>query len=208
MDNTIEAHGLVKRFGATTALDGVDLAARTGTVLAVLGPNGAGKTTAVRILATLLQPDQGRALVGGYDVVAQARQVRRLIALTGQYAAVDESLTGVENLLMIGRLLGQSRAAARQRAAELLEQFSLADAGGRADGPLPGPACAGDQQPVGRTRRPSEPGTRARVCLVPHESDHQKLAPRASGSSPRAPARLSVPAGRRARRSWTVTATS
>jgi oleandomycin transport system ATP-binding protein len=132
MDNTIEAHGLVKRFGATTALDGVDLAARTGTVLAVLGPNGAGKTTAVRILATLLQPDEGRALVGGHDVVAQAQQVRRLIALTGQYAAVDESLTGVENLLMIGRLLGQSRAAARSRAAELLEQFSLADAGGRA----------------------------------------------------------------------------
>jgi ABC-type transport system involved in cytochrome c biogenesis ATPase subunit len=101
-------------------------------VLAVLGPNGAGKTTAVRILATLLQPDEGRALVGGYDVVAQAQQVRRLIALTGQYAAVDESLTGVENLLMLGRLLGQSRAAARRRAAELLEQFSLADAGGRA----------------------------------------------------------------------------
>jgi oleandomycin transport system ATP-binding protein len=101
-------------------------------VLAVLGPNGAGKTTAVRILATLLQPDEGRALVGGYDVVAQAQQVRRLIALTGQYAAVDESLTGVENLLLIGRLLGQSRAAARRRAAELLEQFSLADAGGRA----------------------------------------------------------------------------
>ena len=96
MDYTIEAHGLVKRFGATTALDGVDLAARTGTVLAVLGPNGAGKTTAVRILATLLRPDGGRGLVGGYDVVAQAQQVRRLIALTGQYAAVDEILTGVE----------------------------------------------------------------------------------------------------------------
>ncbi len=132
MDNTIEAHGLVKRFGDTTALDGVDLAARTGSVLAVLGPNGAGKTTAVRILATLLEPDEGRALVGGYDVVAQAQQVRQLIGLTGQYAAVDESLTGIENLLLIGRLLGQSRAAARGRAAELLAQFSLADAGGRA----------------------------------------------------------------------------
>ena len=81
MDNTIEAHGLVRRFGDTTALDGVDLAARTGSVLAVLGPNGAGKTTAVRILATLLEPDEGRALVGGHDVVAQAQQVRRLIAL-------------------------------------------------------------------------------------------------------------------------------
>jgi oleandomycin transport system ATP-binding protein len=132
MDNTIETHGLVKRFGDTTALDGVDLAARTGSVLAVLGPNGAGKTTAIRILATLLEPDEGRALVGGYDVVAQAQQVRRLIALTGQYAAVDESLTGIENLLLIGRLLGQSRAAARGRAAELLAQFGLADAGGRA----------------------------------------------------------------------------
>ena len=132
MDNAIETHGLVKRFGDTTALDGVDLTARTGTVLAVLGPNGAGKTTAVRILATLLEPDDGRALVGGYDVVAQAQQVRQLIALTGQYAAVDESLTGIENLLLIGRLLGQSRAAARGRAAELLAQFSLTDAGGRA----------------------------------------------------------------------------
>ena len=94
MDHTIEAHGLVKRFGATSALDGVDLAARSGTVLAVLGPNGAGKTTAVRILATLLQPDEGRALVGGYDVVTQAQQVRRLIALTGQYTAVDETAPG------------------------------------------------------------------------------------------------------------------
>jgi oleandomycin transport system ATP-binding protein len=121
MDTTIEAHGLVKRFGDTTALGGVDLAARTGTVLAVLGPNGAGKTTAVRILATLIEPDGGRALVGGYDVVAQAQQVRRLIALTG-----------VENLLLIGRLLGLSRAGARRRAAELLEQFQLADAGDRA----------------------------------------------------------------------------
>jgi oleandomycin transport system ATP-binding protein len=132
MDNTIEARGLVKRFGATTALDGVDLAARAGTVLAVLGPNGAGKTTAVRILATLIEPDGGRASVGGYDVVAQAQQVRRLIALTGQYAAVDESLTGVENLLLIGRLLDLSRLEARRRAAGLLARFGLADAGGRA----------------------------------------------------------------------------
>jgi oleandomycin transport system ATP-binding protein len=132
MDNTIEAHGLVKRFGDTTALGGVDLAARTGTVLAVLGPNRAGKTTAVRILASLLQPDEGRARVAGYDVVAQARQVRRLITLTGQYAAVDESLTGAENLLLIGRLLGLPAAPPRRRGAELLDQFGLADAGGRA----------------------------------------------------------------------------
>ena len=132
MTHAIQAEGLVKRFGETTALAGADLAAPSGTVLAVLGPNGAGKTTAVRILATLLRPDQGHATVGGYDVVTQAHQVRQLIALTGQYAAVDESLTGVENLLLIGRLLGLSRAAARRRAGELLEEFALADAGGRA----------------------------------------------------------------------------
>jgi len=132
MTYAIQAEGLVKRFGETTALAGAELAARTGTVLAVLGPNGAGKTTAVRILATLLRPDEGHATVGGYDVVTQAHQVRQLIALTGQYAAVDESLTGVENLVLIGRLLSLSRAAARRRAGELLEEFALADAGGRA----------------------------------------------------------------------------
>jgi oleandomycin transport system ATP-binding protein len=132
MSYAIQAEGLVKRFGETTALAGADLAARTGTVLAVLGPNGAGKTTAVRVLATLLRPDQGHATVGGYDVVAQAHQVRQVIALTGQYAAVDENLTGVENLVMIGRLLGLSRAGARRRADEVLEEFALADAGGRA----------------------------------------------------------------------------
>ena len=132
MSYAIQAEGLVKRFGETTALAGADLAARSGTVLAVLGPNGAGKTTAVRILATLLRPDGGRATVRGYDVVTQAHEVRQLIALTGQYAAVDENLTGVENLLLIGRLLGMSRAGARGRAAHLLEQFDLADAGGRA----------------------------------------------------------------------------
>jgi oleandomycin transport system ATP-binding protein len=132
MSYAVQAEGLVKHFGETTALAGADLRARTGTVLAVLGPNGAGKTTAVRILATLLRPDQGHATVGGYDVVTQAHQVRQLIALTGQYAAVDETLTGAENLLLIGRLLGQSRAQAGRRAGELLEQFGLAAAGGRA----------------------------------------------------------------------------
>jgi oleandomycin transport system ATP-binding protein len=132
MSDAIQAEGLVKRFGGTVALAGVDLSARTGTVLAVLGPNGAGKTTAVRILATLLQPDEGRATVASYDVVRQAHQVRQLIALTGQYAAVDETLTGVENLMLIGRLLGHSRPASRRRAEELLEEFALADAGGRA----------------------------------------------------------------------------
>jgi oleandomycin transport system ATP-binding protein len=128
----IEAEGLVKRFGATTALAGASLSAAEGTVLGVLGPNGAGKTTAVRVLATLLAPDEGRALVGGYDVAAEPHRVRSLIGLTGQYAGVDEALTGFENLLLIGRLLGQRRPAARARAAELLEQFGLTDAGGRA----------------------------------------------------------------------------
>src|SRR5215468_10695000 len=131
MTNAIEASGLVKRFGKTTALAGVDLVARPGTVLGVLGPNGAGKTTAVRILATLLRPDGGQARVCGYDVGRQAHQVRQLIGLTGQYASVDEGLSGVNNLIMIGRLLGESRARARARAAELLERFDLAEAAQR-----------------------------------------------------------------------------
>jgi oleandomycin transport system ATP-binding protein len=109
----------------------VSLVARTGTVLGVLGPNGAGKTTAVRILATLTKPDAGTARVGGHDVVSEAHMVRQLIGLTGQYAGVDEMLTGTENLLMIGRLLGMSRADAKARARELLERFGLTDAAGR-----------------------------------------------------------------------------
>jgi oleandomycin transport system ATP-binding protein len=132
MTNAIEAEGLVKRFGKTTALAGVDLVARTGTVLGVLGPNGAGKTTAVRVLATLIKADSGSARVAGYDVVHDAHEVRRLIGLTGQYAAIDEGLTGEQNLLLVGRLLGLSRSAARARAAELLARFSLSDAGRRA----------------------------------------------------------------------------
>ncbi len=128
----IETHGLVKRFGKTTALAGVDLTARTGSVLGLLGPNGAGKTTVVRILATLLRPDAGSATVSGYDVVRGAHQVRQLIGLTGQYASVDEGLSGTNNLIMIGRLLGLSRPSARARAAELLERFELTDAAGRA----------------------------------------------------------------------------
>ncbi len=132
MTNTIEAEGLTKRFGQTRALRGVDLAAGPGTVLALLGPNGAGKTTAVRVLATLLQADAGQARICGYDVLADAVQVRQLIALTGQFASVDDELTGTENMLMIGRLLGFSRARARARAADLLERFDLTDAAGRA----------------------------------------------------------------------------
>jgi oleandomycin transport system ATP-binding protein len=129
--NAIETRGLVKRFGKTTALAGVDLAARTGSVLGLLGPNGAGKTTAVRILATLLRPDDGEARVCGYDVVRDAHRVRQLIGLTGQYASVDEGLSGTNNLIMIGRLLGLSRSDAKTRAADLLARFELTDAAGR-----------------------------------------------------------------------------
>jgi len=128
MSNAFEAHGLVKRFGATTALAGVDLAAPEGTVLGVLGPNGAGKTTAVRILATLLRADEGHATVAGLDVVRQAAAVRRRIGLTGQYASVDEDLTGLENLILIGRLLDLNRQDARARALHLLGQFDLGEA--------------------------------------------------------------------------------
>jgi oleandomycin transport system ATP-binding protein len=132
MNNAVLAEGLAKRFGETRALDGVDLAARAGSVLGLLGPNGAGKTTAVRILATLLEPDAGHAEVCGYDVVRDAHRVRQLVGLTGQYASVDEMLTGAENLLLIGRLLGHSRAAAKARARELLERFDLTGAANRA----------------------------------------------------------------------------
>ncbi len=120
-----------KRFGETRALDGVSLSVDQGTVLGLLGPNGAGKTTTVRVLATLLRPDSGSAAVAGFDVRRQADEVRSVIGLTGQYAAVDEKLTGHENLWMVGRLLGMSRADAHQRAEELLERFSLSDAGDR-----------------------------------------------------------------------------
>jgi oleandomycin transport system ATP-binding protein len=132
MPNVIEAEGLMKSFGRTQALAGVDVAAERGRVLALLGPNGAGKTTIVRILATLLKPTSGRARVCGYDVVDDAVQVRQLIALTGQYASVDDQLTGTENLMMIGRLLGLRRPVARARAREMIERFELTGAAGRA----------------------------------------------------------------------------
>jgi oleandomycin transport system ATP-binding protein len=124
----IEAEGLVKTFGEVRALDGIDMVAGEGTVFGLLGPNGAGKTTAIRVLSTLLRPDAGRASVGGFDVVRQPREVRRLIGLTGQYAAVDELLSGQENLSMIGRLVGLSTSDARERARTLLLDFDLADA--------------------------------------------------------------------------------
>ena len=131
MTYAIEAEGLRKRFGETQALAGVDLAAKEGTVLGVLGPNGAGKTTAVRVLATLVRPDAGTARVAGLDVQRDAAAVRSLIGLTGQYASVDEDLTGTQNLLLIGQLLGLRTREARTRAAELLEWFDLTEAAGR-----------------------------------------------------------------------------
>lgn len=131
MTAAIEAHGLVKHFGKTKALDGIDLTVDEGRVLGVLGPNGAGKTTAVRILATLLRPDAGTASVAGLDVVHQARQVRRKIGLTGQFASVDEDLTGMQNLVMIGQLLDLSTVQAKVRAKELLAEFDLTEAANR-----------------------------------------------------------------------------
>jgi ABC-2 type transport system ATP-binding protein len=131
MTNAVVVEGLVKRFGETTALAGVDLTVAEGTVLGLLGPNGAGKTTVVRILSTLLRPDAGRAEVAGLDVVTQAGQVRATIGLTGQYAAVDEYLTGRENLEMVGRLYRLGGRESRIRAGELLERFELTDAGNR-----------------------------------------------------------------------------
>ena len=133
--DAITAEGLVKiyrsRKSEVRALDGLDLTVKEGTVLGLLGPNGAGKTTTVRILATLLRPDAGHATVAGFDVVRQADQLRSVIGLSGQFAAVDENLTGRENLWMFGRLYQLRSAESKRRAAELLEQFSLADAADR-----------------------------------------------------------------------------
>jgi len=131
VESAIYAEDLAKSFGDVQALRGINLAVPRGTVLAVLGPNGAGKTTAVRILTTLLQPSRGRALVEGRDVVRDAPAVRRLIGLSGQSAAIQEELTGQENLEIIGRLYHLSRHRARQRAGDLLERFDLVDAAGR-----------------------------------------------------------------------------
>jgi ABC-2 type transport system ATP-binding protein len=127
----IEAESLRKRYGSVVALDGVDLSVETGTVFGLLGPNGAGKTTAVRILTTLLRPDEGSARVDGIDVLAEPAKLRTRIGVAGQYAAVDENMTGFENLEMVGRLYHLGRPAARKRATELLEAFDLLDAGDR-----------------------------------------------------------------------------
>ncbi|GIF46759.1 ABC-2 type transport system ATP-binding protein [Asanoa ferruginea] len=127
----IEATGLVKTFGDTRALDGIDLEVPAGSVYGLLGPNGAGKTTAVRVLATLSRPDGGTARVFGHDVVRDANAVRGKVSMTGQYASVDEDLTGVENLMLLARLLGHRKPAARARAEELLAAFGLTDASDR-----------------------------------------------------------------------------
>ena len=131
MSLAIEAEGLRKAFGETQAVDGVDLSVRQGSVYGVLGPNGAGKTTTIRMLATLLAPDAGVAHVLGHDVVRDADAVRGVVSLTGQSASVDEDLTGLENLVLVGRLLGLGWKPARTRATELLEAFGIAEAGGR-----------------------------------------------------------------------------
>ena len=131
MTDAVRARGLVKHYGQVKALDGIDVTVPQGSVLGLLGPNGAGKTTAVRILATLLTPDAGTAEVAGVDLLKDPREVRRRIGLSGQYAAVDEYLTGFENLDMIGRLYHLGRKASRERARELLAQFSLEEAGDR-----------------------------------------------------------------------------
>lgn len=131
MTHAIETEGLAKHYGETRALDGLDLQVRSGAVYGVLGPNGAGKTTTIRLLATLLKPTGGKARVLGLDVVEQAREVRQKVSLTGQYASVDEDLTGHENLVLVSRLLGMSWGDARKRATELLDAFGLSDASGK-----------------------------------------------------------------------------
>jgi ABC-2 type transport system ATP-binding protein len=130
-DLAIETSKLTKTFGDTTAVGGIDLNVRTGSIYGLLGPNGAGKTTTVRMLATLLRPNGGHARVLGHDIVREAGVIRERISLTGQFASVDEDLTGIENLVLLGRLLGYRRSQARERARDLLDVFGLADAAGR-----------------------------------------------------------------------------
>jgi ABC-2 type transport system ATP-binding protein len=157
----VEAIGLEKSYGPTRVLSRVDLRLPRGTVLALLGPNGAGKTTTVRILSTLIRADAGRATVAGFDVVGERERVRRQISLTGQYAAVDELQTGVENLMLVARLRGLGRAGTRRRAGELLERFDLLEAAPRRVATYSGgihPVPRGGRSP-GRPDRRARPGT-------------------------------------------------
>ncbi len=165
----IETNGLVKSFGDTRALNGVDLRIRKGTVFGLLGPNGAGKTTTIRILATLLRPDAGSATVLGHDVVREAATVRQKVSLTGQYASVDEDLTGHENLVLMGRLLGLSWRAARSRG--LGAARGLRPRGGR--GP-PGADLLRRHAPAHRHRR--QPRGDSRDPL-PRRADHRPRSP-------------------------------
>ena len=165
----IEATGLVKSFGETRAVDGVDLAVRRGSVYGVLGPNGAGKTTTIRMLATLLRPDAGSARVLGHDIVDEADAVRAAVSLTGQLASVDEDLTGRENLILLGRLLGMKHAAAKERAAELLEAFGLTESAGKLVKHLLGRDAA-----PARHRRQHRRHPRADV---PRRADHRPRPP-------------------------------
>src|ERR1700745_3276868 len=161
----ILAEGLVKTYGTTTALAGLALTVPAGTVYGLLGPNGAGKTTAVRVFSTLLRPNRGRAQVLGHDVVTEATQVRRMIGLTGQYAALDEYLTGRANLVMIGQLSRLTADAARRRADEMLERFDLTEAAGRAGHTHPG----GQRRGPDRAAQPD----RLSVGAVPGRADHR-----------------------------------
>ena len=160
----IEAVGLTRRFGRTRAVDGLELTVPQGIVYGVLGPNGAGKTTTIRMLTTLLRPDAGTARVFGYDILREPRAVRRHVSLTGQFASVDHELTGRENLILMGRLLGLSRREAKARATGLLEAFDLSAAGGRS-----GQQALGGYAPATRHRRELD---RQAEAAVPRRADH------------------------------------
>ena len=174
MSDAIVVEGLGKRYGDVIAVEGLNLTVPEGTVMGLLGPNGAGKTTTVRILTTLLKPDTGRATVAGLDVVTQAQQLRKAIGLSGQYAAVDENLTGFENLEMVGRLYHMGKPASRARAEELLERFDL-DEAGRTSG----------QDVLGRHAPSARPSRGARCQAKGHIS--RRAHDRARSSQPHRP---------------------
>jgi ABC-type multidrug transport system ATPase subunit len=203
-DNTTAAvaiQGLQKSFGEVTALDGLDLEVQPGTVFGLLGPNGAGKTTLVRVLATLLEPDGGRATVFGHDIVAEPLTVRRRIGLAGQFAAVDGELTGRENLEMIGRLYRLPGPEARRRASEVLERFRLSDAADRRVATYSGGMRRRLELGASLVGRPPRPGARnarlarraaarVRITLRTGIPPHVKGGPKRSGGSSLRPSRL------------------